>query len=289
MPPFPAPAGSEGVGVVLLVGPGVQALKPKDLVLPLSPVVGTWRPLAVVPAALLLPFPATPLPPTVVATFYAFLTAYRLLEDFGSLRPGDTIIQSDADRLVGMAVIQICKVLKISTINVVEDDDAFDTVSDTLHALGATYVWRDTGSFSERLKKTRGAAPPRLGLDSRGNQTLSRICDCMFPGGTVVVYGTSTNKVDRFPYVPLMHKDLALRGFWLWHWLKEHSEGVPEVVDKILPLMEQHKFELDVQHWKHVGESYAEAFKEPNPVLEFATAEEALLVLPAAAAADGRA
>jgi len=44
--------------------------------------------------------------------------------------------------------------------------------------------------------------------------------------GTVVVYGTSTNKVDRFPYVPLMHKDLALRGFWLWHWLKGPAAGL---------------------------------------------------------------
>lgn len=50
--------------------------------------------------------------PAVVSTFYSFLAAYRLLEDFGSLRPGDTIIQSGAESLVGM----VCLLLSMYSI-----------------------------------------------------------------------------------------------------------------------------------------------------------------------------
>lgn len=94
--------------------------------------MGTWRSLAVMTAVDLLPFPATTLPqawlcppqpptrgpsrpagtPAVVSTFYSFLAAYRLLEDFGSLRPGDTIIQSGAESLVGM----VCLLLSMYSI-----------------------------------------------------------------------------------------------------------------------------------------------------------------------------
>ena len=53
------------------------------------------------------------------------------------------------------------------------------------------------------------------------------------PAGTVVAYSTATNKADRFPYISLMHKDVTLRGFWFWKWLKENSETVPEAMDKV--------------------------------------------------------
>jgi trans-2-enoyl-CoA reductase len=34
-------------------------------------------------------------------------TAYRLLEDYGNLRPGDTIIQNCSDLPTGQAIIQL--------------------------------------------------------------------------------------------------------------------------------------------------------------------------------------
>ena len=64
-----------------------------------------------------------------------------------------------------------------------EDSDDFDDVSDTLHAMGANYVWKNTGSIVDRLKKARSGGLPRLGLDCIGSTTLSRICEAMFPEG----------------------------------------------------------------------------------------------------------
>ena len=55
--------------------------------------------------------PAGLLPLQHYACSRALCTAYRLLEDYGNLRPGDTIIQNAADLPVGQAVIQLCQVL----------------------------------------------------------------------------------------------------------------------------------------------------------------------------------
>lgn len=47
--------------------------------------------------------------------------AYRFLNDFETLHPGDYILQNDADSPVGMAVIQLCKARGIKTINIAKD------------------------------------------------------------------------------------------------------------------------------------------------------------------------
>ena len=49
-------------------------------------------------------------------------TAYRLLHDFGNLKPGDYIIQNAANSMVGKAVIQIARELGINTINIIRAD-----------------------------------------------------------------------------------------------------------------------------------------------------------------------
>ena len=43
-------------------------------------------------------------------------------------------------------MIQLCKLLKIRTVNLVADDDNFDGVKATLMEMGATHVYRDNAA-----------------------------------------------------------------------------------------------------------------------------------------------
>ena len=111
----------------------------------------------------LLKVPAQLLPTQHYACSRALCTAYRLLEDFGNLRPGDTIIQNCADLPVGQAVIQLCNMLKIRSINLVTDDDGFGRTKELLMQLGSTHVLRDNSKLSEFLD----ALGARAGLNPR--------------------------------------------------------------------------------------------------------------------------
>ena len=82
--------------------------------------------------------PAQLLPVQHYACSRALCSAYRLLEDYGNVKPGDTIIQNAADLPTGQAVIQLCKMLKIRTINLVPDDPSFNRTKELLMDLGAT-------------------------------------------------------------------------------------------------------------------------------------------------------
>ena len=137
---LPATAGVEGVGIVVATAKDVpagdaddeqmkalralpafrskeNALEVKDWVIMLpdnrGAPVGAWSTLCVCDAARLLKVPAGLLPLQHYACSRALCTAYRLLEDYGNLRPGDTIIQNAAELPVGQAVIQLCQALPL--------------------------------------------------------------------------------------------------------------------------------------------------------------------------------
>ena len=45
------------------------------------------------------------------------LSSYRMLEDFVSLKAGAVVVQNAANSMVGQAVIQLCKLKGVTTIN----------------------------------------------------------------------------------------------------------------------------------------------------------------------------
>lgn len=69
--------------------------------------------------------------------------AYRLLEDYGSLKPGDSVILNAANSTVGTCVIQLCRMLKLRAVAVVRDTGSqaeLDKVTARLKSLGASEV-----------------------------------------------------------------------------------------------------------------------------------------------------
>ncbi|XP_064381014.1 enoyl-[acyl-carrier-protein] reductase, mitochondrial isoform X2 [Dromaius novaehollandiae] len=137
---LPAVGGNEGVGQVVEVGSRVTSVKPGDWVVPADTGLGTWRTEAVFPEETLLQVPSD-IPLLCAATLSVNpCTAYRMLADFETLRPGDSVIQNGANSGVGQAVIQIAKASGIRTINVVRDRPDLPKLVERLMSLGADHV-----------------------------------------------------------------------------------------------------------------------------------------------------
>ena len=243
--PLPAIAGVEGVGVVMAVAknlgrpdpnmpdlPGFTKPKEEDIIevkdwviaLPdarLKP-IGCWSTLAVCDSKRLLKVPAQLLPTQHYACSRALCTAYRLLEDYGNLRPGDTIIQNCADLPVGQAVIQLCNMLKIRTINLATDDDGFERTKELLMQLGATHVLRDNSKLSEFLDAL-GSEMPRLALDALGGEAGKRLAIALRPGGTLVMHQMQSGQVPAISPSLLMYQQISMYGFNLAAWTTENG------------------------------------------------------------------
>ena len=116
---FPFVAGSDGVATVVKVGAGVKSLNEGDWVLPYKAEMGTWRSLAVWKEKDLIKLPSDILPMEYAAMMREMCVAYRLLEDFGSLKPGDAVVLNAATSTVGQCVVQLCAMLKLRAIDAV--------------------------------------------------------------------------------------------------------------------------------------------------------------------------
>jgi len=251
--PLPATAGVEGVGVVIATAKNVPTLKDhplevKDWVL-LRPEArrrpaGCWSTMAVVDSSMLVKVPAQLMPVRHLACSRSLCTAYRLLEDYGSLRPGDTIIQNAADLPVGQAVVQLCKMLKIRSINLVPDDEAFEQTKELLVQLGASHVLRDNAKVGEFIDAL-GQMMPRLGIDSLGGEAGKRMSVALRPGGQLVMHSLQTGQVPTISPSLLMYQQISLHGFNMAQWVDENGvEAYKDMLNTIGELVQAGNLEL---------------------------------------------
>jgi 5'-3' exonuclease len=85
----------------------VKSVKVGDWVIPRGGGFGTWREEAVVSEEQVDKIPNDIPRPYAAIIGVNPSTAYRLLKDFGNLKPGDWVIQNGANSMVGLAVVQI--------------------------------------------------------------------------------------------------------------------------------------------------------------------------------------
>lgn len=103
----------------------------------------------------LINIPTDIMPMESCAMLREIVTAYRLLEDNGNLKPGDCIILNAANSAVGQLVLQLCNLLRLRAVAVISDRPEFQKTAAWLKTLGAVEVLLDAGSL--RVRKGRGA------------------------------------------------------------------------------------------------------------------------------------
>ncbi|NXL53804.1 MECR protein, partial [Podilymbus podiceps] len=275
--PLPAVGGNEGVGEVLEVGRRVTALKPGDWVIPAGAGLGTWRTQGVFPAELLLKVPSD-MPVLCAATLSVNpCTAYRMLADFETLVPGDSVIQNAANSGVGQAVIQIAKASGIKTINVVRDRPDLPKLVERLMALGADHVITEEMLRKPEMKDIFKNIPkPRLALNCVGGKSTTEMMRHLQPGGTMVTYGGMAKQPVMVPVSAFIFRDVRLRGFWMTQWRKDHAqdqESLAGMMDALCQLIRRGQLtapactEVPLQDYKAALEATMKPFTSSKQIL----------------------
>ncbi|CEO99213.1 enoyl-[acyl-carrier-protein] reductase [Plasmodiophora brassicae] len=218
-PATPAVGGNEGVAVVEHKGRAVKSFNRGDWVIPARPGLGTWRTRAVVPEWDLAHVPNDI--PLDAAAMLAVnpASAYRMLQDFVTLLPGDYIIQNAANSTVGKCVIQLAKHMGVKTINVVRDREDLDSVKEDLDDLGADFVVTESLLAGKDYAREFAKVPkPVLALNAVGGPSATNIARALAPNGTLVTYGGMSKKPVTLPTGLLIFQNIVSRGFWLSRW-----------------------------------------------------------------------
>ena len=249
-PPFTA--GNDGLGVVVKVGPGCKVLQEGDWVLPYATGMGTWRSLTVWKEKAVLKVPTDLMPVEYAAMLRELCVAYRLLEDYGTLKPGDSVIINAGTSTVGQCVIQLASMLKLRPIAVVRESDssAFEKTGVWLKSLGASEVLVDGGSLKLELDKKKYYAKPRLALDAVGGSSAVRLADCLQDGCPLVVYGCMSGKPPQFPWQYWVGNGLKVEGFNLRRWMKEKKRRVPAMMESLAKLVNSDKLRINYTEYE---------------------------------------
>lgn len=231
---LPATPGMEGAGFVIEVGSAVRDIAVgTQVILPHS--FGTWREIAVITADKLVAAPKEIEPLQAAMLKVNPITAWRMLHDFVSLRPGDWLIQNAANSGAGQCVIQIARELGYRTVNVVRRAELVEE----LRALGGDVVLVDGENLRDEAAAATQRAPIRLALNAVGGDNALRVAKCLASDGTMVTYGAMSLQPLCIPNGMLIFKNLSFTGFWVNKW---YDAATPQQrAETFAPLFEMAK------------------------------------------------
>lgn len=283
----------QGVGKVTAVGSKVSGISVNDHVIPKKS-FGAFRPAVKAQADALVKVP-TDIPYEYAAILRAPLTAFQLLK---GVQPGQTIIHSGADTLVGQAIVQMATARGIKTVSIVQKSTDEEETVDILKNLGSFLVLMPELVGNRRKFKdfTSDVATPALGIYH---------AEKFFNPNLVEAFRTATKYSERRDLVESAHAlDLvklkvantmkgfpvksygpnaskANGGFVVEDWLASApASEVEAAVSEVSGMIKGHELSLWVENYpmedlEFASKKISEVFPGYRaPVLKFCVAED---------------
>jgi len=189
---LPNGLGSDAVGVVEAVGPGVTAVKPGDRVGYLAGPQGAYSDVRVLPADVLIPLPDGVSDSTAATLMMKGMTAQYLFRQVYPLKGGETILYHAAAGGVGLIACQWARALGVRMIGTVSTDEKAEIAR--AHGCSEVIV-TSREDIAKRVRElTDGKGVPVV-YDSVGKDTLMASLDSLQSRGHLVSNGTSSGPV----------------------------------------------------------------------------------------------
>jgi NADPH:quinone reductase-like Zn-dependent oxidoreductase len=220
---LPSSLGLEAAGVIERVGQGVDGFVPGDAVSIIPPISmvrwPTYSEVATFPAELVVKHPASLSFASAAAIWMQYLTAYGALIEVAKLTKSDHLVVTAASSSVGVAAIQVAKIVGATAIAVTRTSQK----KSALLELGAAHVIASTEEDLEgRLKEIAGPGGVRVVLDPVGGPIFNPLTAAMSRGGILIEYGGLSPEPTPFPLSAVLGKCLTLRGY-LVHEITGHK------------------------------------------------------------------
>jgi len=218
-PTLPATPGSEGVGQVEAIGPGVTNVKVGDRVLLMGR--NNWVSKKLDKAKALLPVPADLDVRQAAMLKINPATAFLMLRNYGALKRGDWLIQNAANSGVGRLVIRLAKAQGFRTVNVVRRRELVAPLTE----IGADVVVVDGDGLAKRVAEATGGADIRLAIDAVAGAATLRLSECVGDGAIIVNYGRLSGEPCQVSPNRVIFAGVTLTGFWLVRHLGAMTDG----------------------------------------------------------------
>lgn len=213
-PVLPARIGYEAAGVIDALGEGVEGLQPGDAVAVVPAfsmtAYGVYGEEAVVPARAVVKTPPELSAVEAASLWMQYMTAYGALIDIGELDTDDFVLIPAASSSVGIAAIQIARMMGATPIATTRTEDKKQALLDL--GAAAVIVTEEENLVEEvrRLTDNRGA---RIVFDPVAGPYVENLASVTSPGGILFIYGALSLKATPFPLFKALANALSIRGY----------------------------------------------------------------------------
>ena len=189
---LPSGLGSDAVGVIEAVGPGVTDLREGDRVGYLLGPQGAYSDVRVMPAEVLIKLPDGISDRTASTIMMKGMTAQYLFRQVYPLKGGETILYHAAAGGVGLIACQWARAIGVTMIGTVSSDEKAAVAK--AHGCAHTIV-TTRENIAERVREITGGKGVPVVYDSVGKDTLEASLNSLQVRGTLVSNGTSSGPV----------------------------------------------------------------------------------------------
>ncbi|MBB1087020.1 NADPH:quinone oxidoreductase family protein [Lysobacter sp. SG-8] len=213
-PPFPFSPGGELSGEVIAVGSDVERIAVGDKVAAIAP-FGAYAEEVAVDARNVIPLPAG-IDDAALEIAGSFVLTYgtslHALKDRAAVREGETLLVLGAGGGVGLAAVEIGKLLGMRVIAAASSEAKRQAALD--HGADDAIDYTE-GQLRDRIKALTGGRGVDVVYDPVGGETTETALRCVGWGGRHLVVGFAAGDIPRVPINLLLLKGSALVGvFW---------------------------------------------------------------------------
>jgi NADPH:quinone reductase len=228
-PPFPFSPGGEFTGVVESVGTGVTAFAPGDRVLGYT-TFGAARERLAAAADDLVKLAADFDLVHAAALAITYGTAYHALNDRARLKPGETLAVLGAAGGVGLAAVEVGKIMDARVIACASTADKLAFA----RAHGADEMVNYTAEdLREALKRLGGEHGIDVIFDPVGGRYSEAALRAIAWQGRHLVVGFAAGEIPKLPLNLTLLKGCDVQGVYFGDWVRRDRAGFRAVVDRL--------------------------------------------------------
>jgi NADPH2:quinone reductase len=210
-PPLPFSPGGEVAGVIGAVGEGVTAFEPGMRVLAFTG-YGGYAEEVTTEAANVIALPARMDFVTAAAFPITYATSYHALKDRGQLRRGETLLVLGAAGGVGLATVEIGKIMGARVIACASSEQKLALVRD--HGADALINY-GASDLRERIREETAGKGVNVVYDPVGGSYAEPALRSLAAGGRYLVIGFASGEIPRIALNLLLLKMVSMVGvFW---------------------------------------------------------------------------
>lgn len=236
-PPMPFTPGSEVGGIITSVGAGIGDFAVGDRVMA-TPGIGGLAEQVAVKADGLRKIPDSMDFKTAAGFAMIYTTSYYALKQRGQLQSGETLLVLGASGGVGLAAVELGKLMGAKVIAAASSDEKLDFVNrlkpDALLNYG-------DGELKERVKELTDGKGADVIYDPVGGDLFDQSCRCINWNGRLLVVGFASGRIPEYKANLALLKGASMVGVFLGRFRKEEPQEYEKNFTELLQMYDAGK------------------------------------------------